>query len=161
MSPRCHHPPAELWGLGRDRANEGCCERAAAGRRRWESGVRRKNRLFGRGEEARVFLLQEAVCTPRNLPAGNGFQQTGVSSCSHRLDFWHSEIHMQSVIPFPMPAFPSLLSLLLHLRNRVGCTSSKTTHIFATFNKEVPKKRKKCVRVSLPFSGRVSTIDTV
>ena len=117
-------------------------------------------RLLLAGEEAaRVFRLQEAACKPRNLPAGNDFQQAGIPSCSHFLDFSIQKFVHNPSLRFLCPLSPAC-ALLLHLRYRVRCTSSKTTHILATFNKEVPKKRKKCVSVSVSSSGRVSTTDS-
>lgn len=49
--------------------------------------------------------------------------------------------NLYTIAHFLCPLSPAC-TLLLHLRNWVRCTSSKTTHILATFNKEVPKKRK-------------------
>lgn len=109
--PAADSPPAEAQGLSWDRASEACCEHAIAGRRRRESGAQHRTTLaFGWGEEVRVFLLGEAVCKPTNLPTGNNFEQTGISSCSHLLDFSIQKfVHNRS---FPMPTFPSLHSPL-------------------------------------------------
>lgn len=72
------------------------------------------------------------MCKPRNLPAGNGFQQAGVHLALPLIAALRNQNTISRSSPVP------LCTALLHLRNRVRGTSSETTHVLASFNKEIP-----------------------